>query len=90
MTENSFWAATERAEQSFTGEADVRAFRRRMRRLGHEGTPVLIITRKPRDKYGRWLAEIYPTDPSGNPEAVSVNKQLIDAGHAVPYMPGGA
>ena len=31
-----FWEATERAEQDFTGRADVRDFRRRMRSLGHE------------------------------------------------------
>jgi hypothetical protein len=30
-----FWSATERAEQDFTGDADVRRFRRRMKRLGH-------------------------------------------------------
>lgn len=36
MSDDRFWAATERAEEDFTGRADVREFRRRMRRLGHE------------------------------------------------------
>jgi hypothetical protein len=31
-----FWNATERAEQDFTGRADVREFRRLLKRLGHE------------------------------------------------------
>jgi hypothetical protein len=31
-----FWRATERAEESFVGTGDAKAFRRRMRRLGHE------------------------------------------------------
>jgi hypothetical protein len=36
MSETRFWNATERVEQEFTGAGDVREFRRRMRRLGHE------------------------------------------------------
>lgn len=36
MNDDRFWAATEHAEGDFVGEADVRSFRRRMRRLGHE------------------------------------------------------
>lgn len=35
-SEDRFWAATERAEQDFTGRCDVREFRRRMKRLGHD------------------------------------------------------
>lgn len=34
-TDTRFWNATERAEEDFTGRADVREFRRRMKRLGH-------------------------------------------------------
>lgn len=40
MNDTRFWNATERAESEFTGAADVRAFRRRMKRLGH---PVDVI-----------------------------------------------
>jgi hypothetical protein len=36
MNDDRFWEATERHEQRFTGEADVRAFRRHMARLGHD------------------------------------------------------
>lgn len=36
MTDVRFWNATLRAEEDFTGRADVAEFRRRMRRLGHE------------------------------------------------------
>lgn len=40
MTDNRFWSATERAEQEFTGVGDVRAFRKRMRALGHENEAI--------------------------------------------------
>ncbi|MFL5900937.1 MAG: thermonuclease family protein [Solirubrobacterales bacterium] len=50
------------------------------------GTKVLISTRKPRDKWGRWLAEIRRTDANGDPEAVTIDKQMISSGHAVPFM----
>lgn len=37
MTDDDrFWAATERAEERFTGDHDVLEFAQRMRRLGHE------------------------------------------------------
>lgn len=36
MNDTRFWNATERAEQDFTGRADFREFRRRMKRLGHD------------------------------------------------------
>lgn len=36
MGDNSFWAATERHEVRFTGDGDVKDFRRKMLRLGHE------------------------------------------------------
>lgn len=36
MNEARFWNATERAESDFTGDGDVRRFRRRMKRLGHD------------------------------------------------------
>lgn len=36
MSEMRFWNATERAEDRFTGNADVSEFRRHMLRLGHE------------------------------------------------------
>lgn len=50
------------------------------------GTKVLIRTRKPRDKWGRWLAEIYRADAKGSPEALSIAAQMIAAGHAVTFM----
>ena len=38
--DSRFWAATERAEEDFTGRCDVAEFRRRMRRLGHEASTI--------------------------------------------------
>lgn len=47
------------------------------------GCPVNLITEKPADKYGRYLAWVYrPT------ESDSINLQLIAAGHAVAYNGG--
>lgn len=40
------------------------------------------------DKYGRWLVELEVAPQSG-PEWLSVNRWLIEKGHAVPYD-GGA
>lgn len=37
-----------------------------------------------RDKYGRWLAEIYKTQSDGT--ILYVNQDMIDKGHAVEYM----
>jgi hypothetical protein len=36
MSDTRFWNATERAEDDFTGDGDVRRFRRRLARMGHE------------------------------------------------------
>ncbi len=36
------------------------------------------------DKYGRWLAEIFIQDRSGVEK--SVNRLMVESGHAVPYM----
>lgn len=48
------------------------------------GTPVELVTEKPADKYGRYLAWVWlPTAED------SVNGQMIAAGHARPYD-GGA
>jgi endonuclease YncB( thermonuclease family) len=47
-------------------------------------TKVRIKTTKDkREKYGRLLAEIWV-----DPDLISVNKEMIDAGHAVPYSGG--
>lgn len=40
MSDDSFWLATERHEGRFTGDADVKEFRRKMRRLGHEDSVI--------------------------------------------------
>lgn len=45
-------------------------------------TTIRLVTKKDRrEKYGRYLATIFLPG-----EAVSVNDQLVAAGHAVPYM----
>lgn len=58
--------------------------------LLREGTAVLVKTTKDKkEKYGRFLAEIFILDTSGQPVANSVNQMMIDAGHAKAYF-GGA
>lgn len=54
----------------------------RAKELAPAGSEVLIYTGMA-DKYGRWLAHVYP--PSGQ----SVNDTLLEEGLAVPYS-GGA
>lgn len=45
-------------------------------------TQLLITSKKnPRDKYGRWLGDVYMTK-----NAISLNQQMIDSGNAVPFM----
>lgn len=47
-------------------------------------TLVIKTYKNPQDKYGRWLGDLFrPID------TVSLNQQMIDSGHAVPYG-GGA
>jgi len=41
------------------------------------------VTYKP-DKYGRWLVALFVKDAAGI--EISVNKTMIDSGHAVPYV----
>lgn len=54
------------------------------------GTPVIVKTTKDRkEKYGRFLAEVFLLDATGQPLPSSVNQMLVDAGHAQPYS-GGA
>jgi len=45
------------------------------------GIPVKLISHKPKDKYGRFLATIIRHD-----DGMDVNQALIDRGLAVPYM----
>lgn len=53
------------------------------------GSRVIIVTRKERknqnqdskEKYGRYLAEVYLED-----EVLSLNEQMVNLGYAVPYM----
>jgi len=55
-----------------------------------EGTNVVVRTTKDRkEKYGRFLAEVFAVDGSGQPLPTSVNQTMVDAGHAKPYS-GGA
>lgn len=56
----------------------------------HRGE-VIVKSQKPGggDKYGRWLATIYPPGTPADPSLVSLNGSLIIAGHAVAYD-GGA
>lgn len=54
------------------------------------GAAIELVTDKPADKYGRYLATVWRVDPaSGRPELDSVNAQLLAAGLARPYD-GGA
>ena len=46
---------------------------------------VCILTKKDtKEKFGRYLAEVFYQDASGN--YVSLNKELVDKGLAVPFM----
>lgn len=53
------------------------------------GAPVELVTFKPKDKYGRFLATVWRVDSEGRTELDSVNAQLVAAGLARPYD-GGA
>jgi micrococcal nuclease len=54
------------------------------------GTHVIVKTSRDRkEKYGRYLADVFLVDASGNPLDRSVNDTMVDAGHATPYA-GGA
>lgn len=49
------------------------------------GKEIVIVTKKDsKEKWGRFLAEIFYKDASGN--YVSLNKELVDKGLAVPFM----
>lgn len=54
-----------------------------LRALLPVGCPVQLVTEKPADKYGRYLAWILRPN-----ESVSINEQLIKSGHAVAYDGG--
>ena len=46
---------------------------------------IVIVTKKDsKEKWGRYLAEIFYLDATGN--YVSLNKELVDKGLAVPFM----
>jgi micrococcal nuclease len=67
-----------------------RAAKQHLVYLLKEGTPLVVKTTKDRkEKYGRFLAEVFLLDAEGQPLTVSVNQMMIDAGHAKPYF-GGA
>lgn len=54
------------------------------------GTALVVRTVKDRrEKYGRFLAELFYVDADGQALPVSINQALVDAGHAKPYS-GGA
>jgi len=49
------------------------------------GKEVIVVTKKDRkEKYGRYLAEIFYKDDTGN--YVSLNDDLVQKGLAVPFM----
>lgn len=49
------------------------------------GKEVIIVTKKDtKEKYGRYLAEIFYKDETGN--FVSLNAELVQKGLAVPFM----
>ena len=55
-----------------------------------EGTVVIVKTTKDKkEKYGRFLAELFLFDAAAKPLDRSVNQMMIDAGHAKAYF-GGA
>lgn len=73
------------------GTAEGRAARDWLRALLPVGTEVIAITVKDRgDKYGRYLADLYrrPEDAEPGMSLLSINEQLINAGHARPYDGG--
>ena len=43
-----------------------------------------IITTKP-EKYGRWLAEVFYTDPAQGQQEKNLNDLMLSTNHAVPY-----
>lgn len=47
------------------------------------GCAVRLATQKPRDKYGRYLAWVVKAE-----DTISINEQLVKAGHAVEYDGG--
>ena len=53
--------------------------------LAYRGKPIGLRTHiDKRDKYGRWLAELYVTLTDGT--ILFVNQDMIDRGYAVRYM----
>ena len=67
-----------------------RAAKRYLVDLLKEGTPLVVKTTKDKkEKYGRFLAELFMFDEHGQVLPLSVNQTLIGAGHAVAYF-GGA
>lgn len=50
------------------------------------GKEVFIRSMALDDKYGRILIVVWTTEADFSQNAKSVNRQLIDLGHAVPYM----
>ncbi len=67
------------------------AARDHLRQMLPVGTPIVVITIKDQgDKYGRFLAWLYrrPEDAAPGMSLLSVNEQLIEAGHARAYDGG--
>lgn len=53
--------------------------------LGYAGKRIFIRTKiDKRDKYGRWLVQIYVDRPDGT--VLYVNQDMIEKGHAVEFM----
>jgi endonuclease YncB( thermonuclease family) len=54
----------------------------KLKELLSTGQALRAVTYKP-DKYGRWLVALFVKNDAG--EEISVNKTMIDSGHAVVY-----
>lgn len=57
-----------------------------LRELLPVGKAVELVTDKPRDKFGRYLAWVYIYEPDGS--LTNVNEAIVEAGHAVRYDGG--
>lgn len=65
------------------GTPEGRAARDWLRQLLPIGADVIVHTSKDaKEKYGRYLAEVYPADAESD---LSLNQAMINAGHAKPW-----
>lgn len=60
--------------------------RDRVRELVLDQYVILKTYKDSKGKYGRWLAEVYYDDESPKEWEYSINQQMINEGHAEPYL----